>query len=220
MSEKHTSNSRSSRNEKKRRSFKWVTWLSGVGVLVVAVFISVMVFSTNDEPGKAKSTEASLIEKAKQDKEQSSKSKDDSKQKEESEGTQVSLEGFEELKPIEDEEGLKVEESEDPNVERVVTKDWSSVPTEQDTGGNHSITYQEGSQDYEELKQAIRKGVGLAEDDIIYWWIGNGGGPNKAVATVSDKSETGYLRVSVEWVDGQGYKPTKLEVLKEKEINR
>ncbi|WP_164908602.1 YrrS family protein [Halobacillus litoralis] len=233
MNEKHTSKSRANRFEKKRRSTKWLTWLIPAGSVLAVLFISVLIFGGDDQKGQAqKSEETPSVESeteedqnnqdAGEEETQSSDSADENKEEQEepSDKQKVSLEGFEELKPIEDEEGLKIEKSEDPNVERVVTKDWSVVATEQELSGEHRITYEEGSKDYQELLQAVRNAVGLSEDNIIYWWVGNGGGPNKAVATVSDKNETGYLRVHVEWVDGQGYKPVKLEVLKEKEVNR
>jgi hypothetical protein len=48
---------------------------------------------------------------------------------------------------------------------------------------------------------------------MITWFIGNNGSPSKAVATVSNKAQSEIYRVNIEWVEGEGYKPTQLEVL-------
>ena len=226
MSNKQSPQSRSSRFEKKRRSTKWLTLLVGAGSVFMVLFISLWVFGDNEQTGKAQDSEEVEAEdhqkkEETQDKESDSKAADEKEkstkeeQEEQSEKHQVSIEDFEELKPIEDEKGLKIEESENPNVERVITKDWPVIPTEMESNAEHSITYQSGSQDYRELQQAIRSAVGLSEDNIIYWTVENRGGPQKAISVVSDKNKTGYLRVHVDWIDGQGYKPVKLEVLNE-----
>ncbi|CDQ18081.1 Protein of unknown function [Halobacillus karajensis] len=219
MSNKHTPHSRSSRYEKKRRGTKWLTWLVGAGSFFLVLLVVLIVFGGEDQSGKAQNTEeqekeeAALQEKQIEQTEDKEKNTDEPTE-EESDKQKVSIEEFDELKPIEDEEGLKIEKSDDPNVERVITKDWPVIQTEMETNGEHSITYQSGSQDYKELQEAIRSAVGLPEDNIIYWDVSNRGHPQKAKATVSDKNKTGYLRVHVDWIDGQGYKPVKLEVLK------
>jgi cytoskeletal protein RodZ len=226
MSNKQSPQSRSNRFEKKRRSTKWLTWLVGAGSVFMVLFISLWFFGDDEQTGKAQETKEVEAEdhqetEGNQDKESDSDSADEKEknateeQEEQSEKHQVSIENFEELKPIEDEEGLKIEKSENPNVERVITKDWPVIPTEMETNAEHSITYQPGSQDYKELQQAIRSAVGLSENNIIYWRVENRGGPQKAISVVSDKNKTGYLRVHVDWIDGQGYKPVKLEVLNE-----
>lgn len=217
MSNKHNSQSRASRYEKKRRSTKWLTLFVGIGSVFMVLFISLWVFGGENQAGKAQVSEEENTEEKETAPASNDKTEEtdvSEKEEEEQKDThQVSLEGFEELEPIEDEKDLKIEKSDDPNVERVVTKDWPVIPTEMETKTEHSITYQSGSQDYKELQKAIRSAVGLAEDNIIYWDVSNRGGPQKAKATVSDKNKTGYLRVHIDWIDGQGYKPVKLEVL-------
>ncbi|WP_406944439.1 DUF1510 family protein [Halobacillus sp. SY10] len=231
MSNKQSPYSRSGRYEKKRRGTKMLTWLVGAGSVFMVLLIGLLVFGGEDQKGQAQETESQEVTKEdqgqnedsqaeadentdKNDKDEKDKSGEDTE--EESDKQQVSIEKFEELKPIEDEKGLKIEKSDDPNVERVITKDWPVIPTEMETNGEHGITYQSGTQDYNELKQAIRSAVGLSEDNIIYWDVSNRGHPQKAKATVSDKNKTGYLRVHIDWIDGQGYKPVRLEVLKNK----
>ncbi|WP_051254689.1 YrrS family protein [Halobacillus kuroshimensis] len=223
MADKHTSESRTGRFEKKRQWTKRLPWLAGAAGVFAVLLISLMLFNGNDQTGQAQNPEEEQQEDTAKDETQEEQEKEAEKEPEEEadpDKTSVSLEGFEELEPIKEEEGLQIEESDDPNVESVVTKDWPVIPTEMDTNGSHSISYNEGTQDYKELQEAARSAVNLSEDNIIYWWIGNDGGPQKAVVTVSDKNKTGYLRVHVQWVDNEGYKPVKLEVLKEKVVER
>ncbi|MDM5228437.1 YrrS family protein [Cytobacillus sp. NJ13] len=93
-----------------------------------------------------------------------------------------------------------------------MTENWPSVPTSQE---NHTrVTFDEGSQDWEEMTTAISKGAGLSKNDMILWWVG-GNGTNSVIATVTNKAQTDNYRVYVSWVDGAGYKPTKVEVLYE-----
>ncbi|MCA1009764.1 YrrS family protein [Halobacillus halophilus] len=113
-----------------------------------------------------------------------------------------------------------IEESDKENVAKIVKKDWQPVPTEMNTSGNHTISYNENSQDWNELIKAVSKATGLSKENMITWWIGNGGSSQKAEATVSNKEKTEHYRVFIQWVDGEGYKPVKLEVLEEKEVNR
>lgn len=226
MSNKQSPYSRSGRYEKKRRGTKMLTWLVGAGGVFMLLLIGIMVFGGEEQKGQAQDKESPQVTKEEQGSNEDASAetgkKSDKEDKEvkdteeQSDKQQVSIEEFEELKPIEDEKGLKIEKSDDPNVERVITKDWPVIPTEMETNGEHGITYQPGTQDYEELKQAIRSAVGLSEDNIIYWDVSNRGHHQKAKATVSDKNKTGYLRVQIDWIDGQGYKPVKLEILKNK----
>ncbi|SFF53016.1 Protein of unknown function [Halobacillus alkaliphilus] len=120
----------------------------------------------------------------------------------------------------EEENDVVIEESDKENVAKIVKKDWEPVPTEMNTSGNHNISYNKDSQDWNELIKAVSKATGLSEDNMITWWVGNGGSPQKAEATVSNKEKTEHYRVFIQWVDGEGYKPVKLEVLEEKEVNR
>ncbi|MCA1021672.1 YrrS family protein [Halobacillus litoralis] len=223
MADKHTSESRTGRFEKKRQWTKRLPWLAGAAGVCVVLLISLILFNGNDQTGQAQKPEEEQqteITKSETEEVQKNESPEEPEEETDPDKTSVSMEGFEELEPIKEEEGVKIEESDNPNVESVVTKDWPVIPTEMDTNGSHSITYQEGTQDYKELQEAARSAVNLSKDNIIYWWVGNDGGPQRAVVTVSDKNKTGYLRVYVQWVDNEGYKPVKLEVLKEKVVNR
>lgn len=116
-----------------------------------------------------------------------------------------------------DSEEKPVENSGDPNVAQVITKNWSPVPTSQE---NYSgVSFEKGSLDWEEMTAAISKGAGLQKNDMIVWWV-SGEGLKKVIGTVTDKAQTNNYRVYVSWVDGAGYKPTKVEVLHENDQKR
>lgn len=90
-----------------------------------------------------------------------------------------------------------------------VEKNWEPVGTEQQ--GEHVTDFTKGSQDWQEMTQAVSSATGLTNDNMIIWWMGNGGAPNKAVSTVSSKDKQTYYRVQLEWVNNEGWKPVKVE---------
>ncbi len=90
-----------------------------------------------------------------------------------------------------------------------IEQDWESVGTEQE--GEHVTDFTKGSQDWEEMTQAVSSATGLSNDNMIVWWMGNGGAPDKASSTVSTKDKGTYYRVQLEWVNGSGWKPVKVE---------
>lgn len=108
-----------------------------------------------------------------------------------------------------------VENSDDSNVqETYVNHSWKPIGTTQT--GEHVTNYTKDSIDWKEMRQAIAYGAGLSEDNMTVWFLGNGGATNKAIGTVSSKDASGTAyRVYIEWVDGQGWKPVKVELLKQ-----
>lgn len=107
------------------------------------------------------------------------------------------------------------EPSSDPNVlQAVKNPNWQPIGTSQT--GVHTTNYSDGSVDRREMERAMSYATGLAEEDMIVWWVGRGDIPNQqAVGTITSKDQTKIFRVYLEWVDGMGWKPTKVEYLKE-----
>jgi hypothetical protein len=108
----------------------------------------------------------------------------------------------------------------DPNViKTVVNPAWEPVGTVQ--SGEHVTRYDEGTVDRQEMDRAMAYAAGLAEDDMIVWWVGHGGEPNRnVIGTITSKDQTKIYRVYLEWVDGQGWKPVKLQYLRENDKKR
>lgn len=120
-----------------------------------------------------------------------------------------------ETTPIDEEELLipANEQDDDSLVIGTIQKNWEPVGTVQQ--GEHVIDYTKDSQDWKEMTEAIRVATGLSKDDMIVWWLGNGGASNQVTSTVSSKDQQIYYRVQLEWVDSSGWKPLVVEQLKE-----
>lgn len=104
------------------------------------------------------------------------------------------------------------EPSTDPIVDEAFTNSaWQPIGTSQ--SGAHTSSYDPNSVDWAEKVKALSYAGGLSEDNMYIKFLGNGGSPHKSVGTITSKDESEKYRVYLEWVDGQGWKPTKVEVL-------
>lgn len=105
------------------------------------------------------------------------------------------------------------EDSSDPIVEEtVINTSWEPVGTKQK--GDHVSVYQKNSVDWNEKVNAVAYATGLDTGNMYVMMIKNGGGPQKSIATVQSKDQSEKYRVHMEWVDGEGWKPVKMDVLK------
>ncbi|WHX89853.1 YrrS family protein [Peribacillus simplex] len=112
-----------------------------------------------------------------------------------------------------DAELVEVEGSGDGNVAATYTSEgWKPVGTEQ--SGDHTTSFEKGSVDWNEMSKAIASGAGIDEGSMKLWWLQNGGSPSTAIGTVSEGDNPKTFRVYIEWVDGSGWKPVKVEELK------
>ncbi|TDL85262.1 DUF1510 family protein [Vibrio vulnificus] len=112
-----------------------------------------------------------------------------------------------------DAELVEVEGSGDGNVAATYTSEgWKPVGTEQ--SGEHTTSFEKGSVDWNEMSKAIASGAGIDEGNMKLWWLQNGGSPTTAIGTVSEGDNPKTYRVYIEWVDGSGWKPVKVEELK------
>lgn len=106
------------------------------------------------------------------------------------------------------------ENSDDPNVEETfVNASWQPIGTKQSEP--HTKNFSSDSQDWIEMQQAIATALGTTADGLTYWCVENGGG-NQVVGTVTLKGNNAEpYRVYIEWIDGEGYKPVKVQDLVE-----
>ncbi|WP_335869272.1 YrrS family protein [Bacillus sp. 2205SS5-2] len=135
--------------------------------------------------------------------------------KEETQSPSEEAEKTDEVESGDSEQEIVISENNnDPNVEDTyVNNTWKPIPTSQE--GEHVSSYEVGSIDWQEKEKAIALGANLPLGDMTVWYIGNGGGPNKAIGTVTSSNEMEIYRVYIEWMDGQGWKPTKVDRLLE-----
>ncbi len=108
--------------------------------------------------------------------------------------------------------------SEDAIIAETVTDTtWKPIGTTQT--GEHVSLYVVHSVDWDEKKQALAYATGLSQDAMIFWKIKNGGGPQKSIGIVSSRDSSQKYRVYLEWVDGEGWKPVKMDKLTTLDFN-
>lgn len=95
--------------------------------------------------------------------------------------------------------------------ESVINTSWKPIGTEQT--GVHESKYDGESIDWVEKQKALAYATGFEKDELIYWKIKNGGSPQKSIGIVSTKDKSEKFRVFLEWVDGQGWQPVKMDKL-------
>lgn len=104
------------------------------------------------------------------------------------------------------------QKSNDPIVkESIINTSWKPVGTSQ--SGEHVSVYDTNSVDWKEKLEAITYATGLAVSDMYVMHIGNGGGPQKSIGTVQSKDMSEKYRVHLEWVEKEGWKPVKMDIL-------
>lgn len=121
------------------------------------------------------------------------------------------------LTPEDEEDAVVTIGEGDQNIKRTVENpNWKPIGTTQ--AGEHTSVFDKESVDWNEMLQAITYATGVPESDMTVWFLGNNG-HNKAVGTISSKGTKEKYKVYIDWVDGQGWKPTKVEELNEIEKN-
>lgn len=219
-------NTRVDKFEKRRKNTKTITILSILAAVLLIVLIGIWIFGGGDKDKQddAKKDENNVeIQESTDERDTESADTNESdagdkqtdESKDESDQDQEDSQKDKEDEDASDEEEVKtepVESTDDPNVIEAYTGNWKPVGTEQT--GPHTTTYDDGSADRIEIRQAVTYATGLAEDDMIEHWIGNGG-DQKVVATVSNNEITEIYRVYLSWNDDGGWQPTKVEQLKE-----
>lgn len=109
-------------------------------------------------------------------------------------------------------EPVVTEGGSDANVKQTIENpEWKPVGTTQ--SGEHATVFDENSADWQEMVLAYSYATGIPKDNMTVWWNENGGAPNTAVGTVSEKGSDQAYRVAIQWVDGEGWKPVKVEEL-------
>jgi cytoskeletal protein RodZ len=91
---------------------------------------------------------------------------------------------------------------------------WQPVGTSQT--GEHTPVYDQSSVDWQEMLNAISYATGLDKSNMTVYWLGRDRSTtNGSFGTVASKDNQQKYNVYLQWVDGQGWKPTKVEDLAE-----
>jgi cytoskeletal protein RodZ len=211
--------SRSKIRAKRRKTNLILNTLIGI-VLLLIFIVSFNIFFAGDDEKAAGNHEQrtenhqekndGTVSKSKKNKDQA----DDEEIREESSSEQ-------ELEELSDEEETGDDEESEPIVTpggsspdvkaTIVNPDWKPIGTTQ-TGEHPTAVYDESSVDWQEMLQAISYATGIEQSNMTVWFLGNNG-PNKSVGTISSKIDKQKYKVYIEWVDGEGWKPVKVEEL-------
>jgi cytoskeletal protein RodZ len=199
---------------KRRKVNRILNTLIGFVFTLILFFGWQLIFSNDKEPEKAshpvnEKKEETVEKEEKEDKESvkvefNENVKNDNKEELEEESEQ---ETNEEVTVIEG----------DPNsniIQEIVNPSWQPIGTTQSEP--HVTTFEKESVDWKEMLDAISYATRLSQSEMIVWFIGNNG-PNKAVATISTKDKQQNYKVYIEWVEQQGWKPVKVQQLRNRE---
>lgn len=232
MNRNFDSSSRESRSElrgKRRKTNLVLNMLIGLVILLI-IFVSVKIFfGGNDENAaeKEQKIESKQDEKDIDTEENKNSAIDENKDEkqtepetentDESEENSADTEADDEIDPIpaNEEEAVVTEGGSNGNVKKTIENpSWKPIGTTQT--GEHYAVYDKESVDWAEMLQAMSYATGVDQSNMNVWFLGNNGF-NKSVGTITTKDQKQIYRVYIDWVDGQGWKPTKVEELKEVE---
>jgi hypothetical protein len=83
---------------------------------------------------------------------------------------------------------------------------WEPIGTSQ--AEPHQKTYDDQSQDWKEMVQALSYATNIPEDQMTIFWLGNGGGPDLSKGTVQSKVDQVKYDVMLQWIPEKGWQPT------------
>lgn len=215
MSERQTRSSRHLQPSHNKKLDKLLNVLIGI-VVVLIIITAVYVFKWQDDAEKAVKDEPAQEQKNDYKEVEEEPSKEDNKDATTDDNEPAKEEPAKE-EPTEEEstseqDNAQETTSDNPIVDKVVTnKNWKPTPTTQT--GQHVSSYDNTSVDWAEKVATITAATGIEKDNMIIWRIQNNGSANTAIATVSTNDKTAMYRVSMEWVDQEGWLPVKLEQL-------
>lgn len=227
MPEKNTKfDSRLDQRNHKRKKNNILNILIGIVILLIIIVTVNIVTGDNDEDSA--NTSKTKSEQVEESTENESENEEKEKESEEvvgsstesadsSSSTEETTTETEENENTETEGNedstMTTEPSNDSNVESVVIDSgWQPIGTEQ--SGEHVSSYNSSSVDWDEKVKALAYGANLDPSNMYVKYLGNGGSPQKSIGTVTSKDGSEIYRISLEWVDGEGWKPTKKEILK------
>ncbi|MDF2038713.1 YrrS family protein [Cytobacillus oceanisediminis] len=217
-------NSRESRFGKREKRKKTNIVLNSLIALVIVliIFVSAKIFfgGNNDQALPADEQTASENESKQNENNQEDQGNDVEKDKEDEnidndseEEEKEAEENEAEDESEEDKEQVVTEGGSGPDVEKTIENPaWKPVGTSQ--SGEHTAVYDQNHVDWQEMLSAIQYATGIEQGNMTVWFLGNNG-PNSSVGTISTKDQSEKYRVYIDWVDGEGWKPSKVEVLNE-----
>lgn len=221
--EESNGSSRSGKRAKRRKTNIILNTLIGVVLLLIIIVSAAIFLGGNDDEAAEQAPASEKADPENNDKNNDNNASDETAgQEEEADQAEDSAQDGGDAENADEDNGEEAEEDQDieedaevtdggsaPDVEKtIVNPSWQPVGTSQT--GEHTAVYE--GVDWNEMVQAITYATGIPESNMTIWFLGNNG-PNQSVGTVSTKDQQEKYRVYIEWVDGQGWKPVKMEEL-------
>jgi cytoskeletal protein RodZ len=209
------SSSRSNYRAKRKKTNFILNGLIVIVLLLIA-FVAYSIFSSGNDKASTKKNEQKTEVKQSLHKDKSDK-KDQEAVSSGSEGSNSSDETSQSGdSSAGSTDGSQAASTEDDTqtTQTIENPDWKPAGTTQ--SGEHTANYDSSSTDWQEMLNAISSATGLDQSNMTVWFLGRDKStPNGSVGTVSSKDKQQKFRVYIQWVDGQGWKPTKVEKLSE-----
>ncbi|MBH0159991.1 YrrS family protein [Fictibacillus sp. 23RED33] len=193
----------------KRKQNRFLNIAIGLVVLLIVV-VAFNLFSGDDN--ETASTNKSNSEETTENNESNNRSiemeTDDSKSKANDEDSESQdKEESAEDKDKADEEATEEEKTESETPEGGGPEGpWQPIGTSQTEP--HTKTYDDGSQDWNEMVQALSYATSIPQDQMTIFWLGNGGGPDLSKGTVQSKADGKKYDVMLQWIPEKGWQPT------------
>jgi len=181
-------------------------------VLLLIIFVAYTIFVSGGDDKAApkketpKTEQKETVHKEKKAKEDKKVTKDASTSENSAKDDQKSEEASTPEKPDESQAVV----SEDGTT--IENPSWKPVGTTQT--GEHTPVY--SGVDWEEMLNAISYATEIDKNNMTVYWLGRDQSKaNASIGTVSSKDTKEKYKVFIEWVDGQGWKPTQVIKLTE-----
>ncbi len=192
-----------------------------IAIVLVAVAIVAYQLFVPDTKEQASSSDKKVAQQTtKENKSEKAKGKEETKKNEQEKTEAKKKEEEEKLKAEEEQKKAEEEakanekvpaEKTQPKATDAYTKpSWKPVGTEQ--GATPAMTFKKGTEDWNEMNQAISAAIDVPVEQLIIHRIGNNG-KNKAYGNVQDKQTGKRYYVNIDWVDNEGWKPVLVQTL-------
>lgn len=207
MGNSNNLNSRLDR-QKKRKGDRLLNILIATVVIAIVIVAFIVIPGGKEEAGEERNQNQG--EEIVQEDEKEQDDLEDPADVQEAEQEELEIDEPEEEQ--ENEELVITEEPNDPVVaQSIVDPAWAPIQTAQ--VGDHVSMYDGTSIDWQEKIAALSYATGLPEEGMTIWRLKNGGSPQKSIGIVSSKDKAEKYRVYLDWIDGEGWKPVKMDVL-------
>ncbi|MFB1050737.1 YrrS family protein [Paraliobacillus sp. JSM ZJ581] len=205
--------SRANRFEKRRKNKKLLLIFSISAVTFIVLFFVIQLITSDSSDEKTAQNEGESTQDMNQEEENEAGDTEDLEENESEQSNENSKSISDEAESTgAPEVNLEKIEVDDELVINAYTGNWEPIPTKQSEP--HEISWEQESQDWKEMLEAAKLATDIDPDNMSYLWV-SGDGPQKVIATFSNKAETKHFRVYLSWIENEGWQPTRVDHLTE-----